>query len=375
MSKRFAVLTSHPIHYQAPLWRMLAADPDIELTVFFQSDIGLKPYHDAEFGKTIRWDLPLVEGYEHVFLKGAFDLSAHLRHGHYDALLVHAWNSPAVWLAIFVAKMLGVRTMLRGESPWNQEAGKSGWKHELKKVLLKIFFAGIDRFLYIGEENRQFYSNYGIREKDLFFTPYAIENERFFADAERLEGERDRTRIELGVPSDAVVFLAVGKLIDKKRHMDLLQAYEKVSALNKALIIVGEGELRPALEKCIAEHQLQNVILAGFKGQTEIAPYYAAADVFVLPSGPGETWGLVANEAMCFSLPLIVSHIVGSAADLVHPGGNGHVFPMGDVDAMAEAMEELAKDPERRAQFGKESRRIVAGYSYEKDIEGIKKAL
>lgn len=375
MSKRLAVLTSHPIHYQAPLWRLLAADPDIRLTVFFRSDIGLRPYHDAEFNKTIQWDLPLVEGYEHIFLKSTFDLLVRLWRGHYDALLVHAWNSPATWLAVLWAKLLGIRTMLRAESPWNQEADKSGWKHELKKALLQIFFAGIDRFLYIGEQNRRLYLNYGISERKLFFTPYAIENERFFADAKKLRDERDKLRAEMGLPKDATVFLSVGKLIDKKRHMDMLAAYVRISSPQKALVIVGEGELRPSLEKYIEEHKLQNVHFPGFKGQTEISPYYAAADAFVLPSGPGETWGLVVNEAMCFGLPLIVSDIVGSAVDLVQVGKNGYVFPMGDVDALTKAMEELARDPVRRAAFGKKSREIVEGYSYEKDVEGIKKVL
>lgn len=374
-STRLAVLTSHPIHYQAPLWRLLAADPDIKLAVFFQSDIGLRPYHDAEFGKTIQWDLPLVEGYEHIFLKDTFDLLDRLRRDHYDALLVHAWNSPLTWLAVLWAKMLGIRTMLRAESPWNQEAGKSGWKHEMKKLGLRIFFAGIDAFLYIGEQNRQLYLHYGVPSRKLFFTPYAIENERFFADAQRFHGGREKLRAELAVPHDAVVFMTTGKLIDKKRHMDLLQAYARLETPHKALVIVGEGELRPALEKYIEEQKLANVHLVGFVGQTEIAPYYLAADAFVLPSGPGETWGLVVNEAMCFGLPLIVSDIVGSAADLVHPGKNGYIFPLGDVGALAKAMEELVSDAPRRVAYGKASREIVGGYSFEKDKEGIEQAL
>ena len=199
MPKRLAVLTSHPIHYQAPLWRLLAADPEIELTVFFRSDMGLTPYHDAEFGKTIQWDLPLIAGYSHAFLKGGLDLLSRLRKGHYDALLVHAWNSPTTWLAVFAAKLLGIATMLRAENPWNQEAGRSGWRHELRRIALRTLFILIDRFLYIGEQNRQFYLHYGVPEQKLSFTPYAIENERFFEEARRLQGRRAGLRAELGV--------------------------------------------------------------------------------------------------------------------------------------------------------------------------------
>src|SRR5690242_10917715 len=65
---RLAVLASHPIQYQAPLYRALAAHPEIDLTVFFCSDWGLKPYHDEDFGQAVKWDIDLLEGYQSEFL-------------------------------------------------------------------------------------------------------------------------------------------------------------------------------------------------------------------------------------------------------------------------------------------------------------------
>lgn len=375
MSKRLAVLASHPIHYQAPLWRLLAADLDLELKVFFRSGMGLQPYHDPEFNATIKWDLPLASGYDHVMLKGPWDLFGRLRRDHYDALLVHAWNSPAIWLAVLGAKLSGGKVLLRGESPWNQEAGKSGPRHLLKRAALKIFFAMIDGFLYIGEENRRFYLHYGIPERKLFFTPYAVENSRFFKEEDRLRGERARVRAELGLSKDAIVLLSVGKLIHKKRHMDLLRAYENVPGPDKTLVIVGEGESRHSLEKYVTERGLKNVQFAGFVGQTDISRYYAAADIFVLPSGVGETWGLVVNEAMCFGLPVIVSNIAGSAADLVHSGENGYVFHLGDVAELARKISLLAEQPELRRKFGQRSKQIIREYTYDADAAGISKAL
>ena len=66
---RLAYFVSHPIQYQAPLLQLIAADPEIELEVFFFSDFSLKPYLDPGFGKTIKWDIPLTEGYKHQFLE------------------------------------------------------------------------------------------------------------------------------------------------------------------------------------------------------------------------------------------------------------------------------------------------------------------
>jgi glycosyltransferase involved in cell wall biosynthesis len=359
MKHRLAILASHPIHYQAPLWKIMAGDPELEIEVFFQNDASLRPHHDPGFGRTIEWDLPLAEGYKHETLQSIWGLIRHLRANRYDALLVHAWSSPAIWLAVAAAKIRDVKTLLRAENPWNQEADRSGTRHALRKLALRMFFAMIDAFLYIGEENQRFYLHYGVPKEKLFFTPYAVENERFFKEAERLAPQRENIRKSVGLQSNAVVFLTVGKLIEKKRHLDLLRAYERWDAPNKALVIVGEGRLRPELERFVDEKKLPNVHMPGFVGQTEIAPYYAAADVFVLSSGPGETWGLVLNEAMCFGLPVVVSDAVGSARDLVQVGKNGYVFPLGDIDELARILEDLAGDPDRRKRFGTESQRLV----------------
>jgi glycosyltransferase involved in cell wall biosynthesis len=83
----------------------------------------------------------------------------------------------------------------------------------------------------------------------------------------------------------------------------------------------------------------------------------------VLPSAYQETWGLVVNEAMNFSLPVIVSDRVGCAADLVQDGWNGFVFPTGDIASLADALRKLVVSRDLRATFGGRSREIVAEYS------------
>src|SRR5277367_5548307 len=65
---RLAYLVSHPIQYQAPLLRRIAQEPDIDLTVFFGSDFSVRGYKDEGFGVGVKWDVPLLEGYEYEFL-------------------------------------------------------------------------------------------------------------------------------------------------------------------------------------------------------------------------------------------------------------------------------------------------------------------
>lgn len=386
---KLAILTSHVIQYQTPLFRKLAREPGIKLTIYFCWDFGAKRTFDSQFGKEIMWDIPLLEGFRHHFLPNLSPspssdfwgqvnpgIVGKLKRGGYDALLVYGWNSFTNWLAFFAAFTLGIPMLLHGESPLRQEHARRGVRRAVKRLVLPWLFRRVAAFLYIGEENREFYEYFGVPKEKLFFTPYAVDNERLFAEAERLRMRKGALKRELlGLSPNIPVVLFVGKLMAKKRPLDLLEAYRRVPFEEKALVFVGDGELRGVLESQVREEKIPHVFFEGFRNQTELPRYYALADVFVLPSGAGETWGLVVNEAMCFGVPVIVSSEVGCGPDLVREGENGYTFPVGDVDELARRLGELIRDPARRKSFGTRSREIVRGYSHTRDIEGIRAAL
>ena len=126
---RVACLTTHPIQYQAPLFRYLSADPAIDLTVFFLSDLSVREYHDRGFGVSFGWDVPLLEGYRYAFLPCVgrsdrlsiwrplvYGLRRHLGAGGFDAIWLHGYAHQAMLRAIAVAGALGIKVLLRGES-------------------------------------------------------------------------------------------------------------------------------------------------------------------------------------------------------------------------------------------------------------------
>lgn len=387
---KLAVLTSHPIQYQAPLFKKLAEHQNVGLTVYFNWNFGVKNDYDREFGKEFKWDIPLLEGYKYKFLKN-FSLKPssgfwgqinpaiinEIYKNKYDAILIFGWNSFTNWLAYLTAFVFGTPVFLRGENPLNQELLKPRWKINIKKIILGTLFKFISAFLYIGEENKKFYQFYGAPKKKLFFVSYAIDNERFMNFSKEQVGNRELLRKELGIGAQDVVIFFAGKLIEKKRPMDLLYAYQQLITNNKQpkekiyLLYAGDGILRNSLEKYAKENKLENVIFVGFKNQTELPKYYAMADIFALPSGEGETWGLVVNEAMCFGLPTVVSDLVGCGSDLVKNGENGYIFPLGNVEKLSECLKELINDNKKRKLFGKKSFEIIQNYSYEKDIKNI----
>nr|WP_303626651.1 glycosyltransferase family 4 protein [Ferruginibacter sp. HRS2-29] len=177
---------------------------------------------------------------------------------------------------------------------------------------------------------------------------------------------------ELGVDPQKKVVLFSGKYIEKKRPLDLVKAFAQLRRDDATLLMMGEGGLRKEMETYIAQNNIADVVLTGFVNQSEIVKYYAAADVFVMCSGMGETWGLSVNEAMNFSMPVIVSSTCGSAHDLVQQGVNGFVYDEGDIEELSKKLNQLLSDESLRISAGEASKKIVADFSIDKIVGELK---
>jgi glycosyltransferase involved in cell wall biosynthesis len=116
------------------------------------------------------------------------------------------------------------------------------------------------------------------------------------------------------------------------------------------------------------------VKFAGFLNQSEIIKAYVAADVLVLPSDGGETWGLVVNEAMACGLPCIVSDQVGCGPDLV-TRDTGAIFRLGDVQQLATRMSDFAADRIALQKRGKAAAQKINEYSTEVAVNGVLQAV
>lgn len=382
---------SHPIQYFSPLFKTLAKDIDLE--VCYYSDVSLQNNKDVGFGTNIKWDVPLLEGYKSSVLNNwrktrpmnnqfwdVFNPAVikKLWNTQHKVVVVNGWTYSSNWLVFLFGRLFGKEIWLRAESPLNQEIRKSPKVLFIKKVLLKniLFRYFVDKFLYIGTQNKEFYKYYGVNDESrLVFAPYAVDNDFFISEHERLYPNKADLRKELGLNPSKKLILYSGKFINKKRPLDLLKAFSNLPQGDYTLVFMGEGILRSEMESFIAQNDLKNVHLTGFVNQSQISKYYAIADVFVMCSGMGETWGLSVNEAMNFGLPVIVSETCGSSYDLVQNGVNGYVFKEGDVEELSRILKLLSDNPEFRLEMGKASLDIVQNYSYDQTIQNIKKEL
>jgi len=385
---RLAYLVSHPIQYQAPLLRLIAAEPGISLKVFFRSAMGVEQYVDRGFGQTIAWDVPLLEGYQHEFLPALGDplrvspllrplnygLSRRLAEGRFDILWVHGYARLFHQAAMLLAKRRGLRILLRDE-PTAISKPRSPLKRLVKRGAFAELSRLVDGVLAIGRLNRQYWIEQGFDPAKIYSMPYAVDNARFRAGAERAAAGRIALLAALGLPAERPRILFSGKLTPIKAPEVLLEAFARVDKPRASLCFVGDGPLRGQLEARARELGLhERVVFAGFRNQRELPAFYDAADVFVLPSRQ-EPWGLVVNEAMNAGRAIIASDKVGSAADLVRPGENGAIFPVDDVDALAAALKHCLASPERSAAMGRRSLEIIRTWSFREDIDGLKQAI
>jgi len=379
--KRVAVVTTHPIQYQVPWLRKLSAREGVDLQVFFAM-VPEPAEQGREFGVSFEWDVPLLDGYRYSVLENVArqpsltqfngcdtpQLYSEIRSGRFDAVIVNGWVVKTCLQALVACRLSGTPCIVRGET--NGLRPRARWKRWLHARLLSQYSACLG----IGQNNRRYLLEAGVPERRLFSTPYCIDNQQFSDDAQaaRRESGRDALRRRFGLDANRTTLLFSGKFVDKKRPGDIIEAVRRIPAGEQArlqVLMVGEGPLGAELRELAAGLPVR---FSGFLNQSEIPAAYVAADVLVLPSDSGETWGLVVNEAMACGLPAFVSSQVGCAADLVLPGVTGEVFPCGDIDALSELLRRYADQPGRLEEMGELARRrVFDGYNFDKVVEGV----
>jgi glycosyltransferase involved in cell wall biosynthesis len=380
---RLGIVATHPVQYQVQWYRALAERSDLDLVVYYAL-LPSPAQQGVGFGVDFAWDVPLLDGYRWVELPNAARRPS--LHGFFgsrtptvgrvlaadrpDAVIVSGWHALPLLQAARACRGLGVPCLVRGESSGLRK--RPAWARAIHRRLL----SGFDACLAIGIANRRFYRANDVPEERIFDVPYFVDGERFRAQAERLRPRRSALRAEWGIGPDDTCVLFAGKLVEKKRVNDLLQACARALRSGSAIrpLLVGTGEREGAARALAASLDLP-VTFAGFLNQTEISRAYVAADCLALPSDYGETWGLVVNEAMHHGLPAIVSDRVGCGPDLVEDGVTGYVFPCGDIEALGRALTGIASDPARRRDMGDRALRRVAGYSEKRAVEGTLEGL
>jgi glycosyltransferase involved in cell wall biosynthesis len=307
---RLAIIVSHPIQYYSPWFRHVAESmehgawsvepaggtkglkdepPKSEVSdrnairVFYLWDFGVTEKQDKGFGQAVKWDVDLLEGYDHEFVPNvskrpgtdwfggldnpellqrvkAFAPDAVLQFGYNYKSLVNfdlRWNTKRAPLLFRGDSHL----LAEGREESLQSSVFSFQREKMKKwvrqVGLRLLLKRFACFLAVGKANADYFRAHGVPESKIVFCPHVVDNafflERRSASVQSSAGSvqpelKERgLRAELGIPEDELVFLFAGKLEEKKQPLLLLEAFLRADLPKSTLLFVGSGELEGAL--------------------------------------------------------------------------------------------------------------------------------
>ena len=375
--KKLAIITTHPIQYYAPLFKMLNERGIIEIKIFYtwsQSHNGNK--YDPGFGKNIKWDIPLLDGYNYTFVN---NISTRPGTDHYlgiinptlndeveqwkpDSILFFGWafKSHLKCMRYFYGK---IPVFFRGDSTLLAE--QIGPRLLFRTLFLRWVYRHIDYAINVGTNNKKYFLRHGVKEKQLVFAPHAVDNERFIDKNDIYINEAFKWRETLGISKNDIVFLFAGKLEFKKDPGLLLRAFSRIENPEVHLIVLGNGALEKELKNKYSG--INNIHFINFQNQSQMPVVYRLGDVLVLPSKvPIETWGLSVNEAMACSRAIIVSDRCGCGIDLIKNNINGYIFRRNNLKDLLKKMHLVIENKNRIKEMGNQSLEIIKDWSFEK---------
>lgn len=295
-------------------------------------------------------------------LRKAWKLALDLLRHPADVTVLPGYDQPEYWAMLLVCMLLRRRRAVFCDSTM-QDRSRTGLKERAKR----FFFGRCDGFFTYGVRGKEYLQSYGVPEQKIHIRYQAAALPHEYSAAKVLES------YESSADDGRLKFLYVGRLSVEKGLRDLLEALAIVRGNHPQarLDLVGAGPLKSMLQARAAELGLADeVAFLGSRDIRQLAQLYREADALVLPSH-SEPWGLVANEALSYGCPLVVSDACGCEPALVRPGVTGFAFPARDVTALAAAMSAVATLTPQRQQVARQCIELIAEFSPERAASQI----
>ena len=375
--KKLAIITTHPIQYQIPLFKQLKKKK-IDAHVFFASKHGLaSKKKDYEFGVKFDWNINsnLLSGYKSYFpniqkydtnkFRLSFkEIEKKFKKVNFDAILILGWSNLHYLKAIYYGIKFRKTLILRSEN--NLHADNSFLKRKLKYFILSLLFKKIDYFLSIGTLNKNFYLAHNVKKTKILDAPYFVDNNFFKL---KNKNEIKKNIIFKGKK----IILYVGKLIHRKRPLDFIKLAERNIRNNQLLfLIIGDGELKNSCLDYINKYKLKNIYFRGFVNQNNLKYYYNISDILIQPSSY-ETWGLTINESLASGTPVICTKDCGASHDLVKNKKVGKIYNTGNINELNDKMKSLLI---KKNKINKTNiKKTIANNTIDKTLNSIHKIL
>ncbi|GMK41167.1 hypothetical protein PCCS19_42230 [Paenibacillus sp. CCS19] len=327
---RVLFTTNIPSPYRVDFFNELGKYCD--LTVLFESQ--------TDKSRDANWLADKVTKFNAVFMKGIKKGSAdafcpevlkYLSLKKYDVIVIGAYHTPTGMMAIQYLKMRNIPFIL------SSDGGMKKTEHRINYRIKKYFISSASAWLSTGAITNEYLEYYGAKKEKIYVYPFTSIKKAMILEKPLSTEEKLKIRRELGMLEDKIV-LSVGQFIHRKGYDVLLEACKDLDN-NIGIYIVG-GQPTEEYIRLKHEFELTNVHFIDFMKPPQLAKYYQASDLFVLPTRE-DIWGLVINEAMSQGLPIITTSKCVAGMEMINGEENGLIIPINDVDQLQTGMVKL----------------------------------
>ena len=379
---KVAIVVSHPIQHFCPQFASYSKIPSVEIKVFFGSKLGAIPYHDKSFQRMVVWDNLYLEEFEHEFLNGekllpsnaqldAENLEEKLKDYNPEAIVVFGYFQQLQKRAYRWARKNKVKIIYVSDSELLRK--RFFGLNEIKKLKLTKYFKDVSAFLTVGDSNENYYSFYGVPFNKMFRTSFPIDVNNFQKALQEKEYLNQEIRKKFLINSNDFVICTVGKLIDFKKHKDVISSLKELDQEKERRIVylvAGDGPERENLQHLSDSLSFHKVVFAGFVKPIDLPSFYLASNCYIHPSEI-EAHSLAVSEALFLGCPILISNKCGSygPTDDVQNGFNGFVFNVNDIRQIAQMLKLVSSNKRLLAKFSTNS--LAIGYANQKLAHGV----
>jgi glycosyltransferase involved in cell wall biosynthesis len=345
MATRGALLTNIPAPYRLAFFQELSTRCD------------LKVIFDSKTEPNRNWAVPDNLGFQHTYMKGfvirhmrrrgdggpdderywqvRFGILPELIRFKADIVVSIEFGLRSMQAATYCA-LFNVPLVLWSEGTPHSE----GWQSSIRRKIRQVLVKRAQCFWTNGIESSQLLESYGAKRETMYEGMIGVSTLRLAADVRRQMTERDIIRAELGLRG--LVFLFSGQLVVRKGVKQFLAALLPLAARAKefSIVFLGDGVERLLIEQWASDHPEFRIVILGFRQPDQVPRFYAAADVFVMPT-LDDNWSLVALEAAVAGLPQIFSCYNGATNDLIRRRAAGLVVDPLDASAFSGALNQF----------------------------------
>lgn len=362
------ILTTIRAPYRVELFNEIGKN--CNLTVCFEQE------HDSV--RDVNWYDDDIQHFKSIMLKNAncslkkikSDFISVLKNKSWDICIFYEFSTNTAMVAMMFCILHNIKYVINCD-------GAIERKNTLKDIAKNIFIKNSTACLANGKSAFQYFRTHKAKENNIYMHCFGTLHQNELLKKPLNEEEKNELRVNLGLPLNKTLVIAVGAFIERKGFEYILDSFNSIKDKDIMLLLIGGGPKRNEYETFIKENNLRNVILKDFIKKPELYQYFKASDIFVFPT-LYDIWGLVVVEAMSFGLSVISTNNANSAIELIKNDENGYICNLNSKEFEKKILY-LHYNPKVRYDFTIKNLKIASNYTIENNakmhLENLKEIL